>query len=111
MQAGTGCPLYLLPMRDFATTLYKSKRWQETREAYAKSVGYLCERCLARGLIVPGEIVHHKIHVEPWNVNDASVTLNWDNLQLLCRQCHGEVHSESEDRRYKCGEDGSVRIL
>ena len=98
-------------MRDFATAFYKSKRWQKTREAFAKSKGYLCERCLARGLIVPGEIVHHKIHVEPWNVNDASVTLSWDNLQLLCRQCHGEVHGESEGRRYKCSDDGSVNIV
>ena len=104
-------PAFRMPMREFAQAFYKSKVWQETREAYAKSKRYLCERCLARGIVTPGEIVHHKKHIEAWNINDVNVTLNWNNLQLLCRQCHGEVHSKSEGRRYKCDENGNVKII
>ena len=84
-------------------SFYRSKRWQKCREAYAASVGHLCERCEASGLIRPGEIVHHIIHVTPDNVGDPSVTLNFDNLQLLCRLCHAAVHEEiygKNERRY-----------
>lgn len=62
--------------------------------------------CRARGLIVPGEIVHHKIHIEPENINNPNIALNWDNLQLLCRQCHGEAHGTA--KRYKVDEFGRV---
>lgn len=71
---------------------YNSKAWKDTREAYKRSVGGLCERCLKQGLYVPGEIVHHKIHLTSDNVNDPSVTLNYDNLELVCRDCHGQIH-------------------
>lgn len=98
-------------MREFAERFYKSKKWRDTKDAYKKSVGCLCERCLSRGVITVGEIVHHKKHIEPWNIDDPSVTLSWDNLQLLCRTCHGEIHSRHEGRRYKCDADGSVEII
>lgn len=74
-----------------------------------RSVGGLCERCLKKGLIVPGEIVHHKIHITPDNVNDPAVTLNPDNLELLCRDCHAEEHTDRR-KRYKLDDLGRVII-
>lgn len=71
---------------------YGSNAWKQTRTAYAKSKKGLCELCLARGIIKPGEIVHHKVHLTAETVNDPSVALSFDNLQLLCRDCHGEQH-------------------
>ena len=79
-------------MKEYAATFYKSKAWQHCREGYAASVGGLCEDCLKKGLITPGEIVHHKIAITPENVSDPSVTLNWDNLRLVCRNCHAVEH-------------------
>ena len=67
----------------------------------------MCERCLKKGLVVPGEIVHHKIRLSPENINDPSVTLNFDNLELLCRDCHGEEHRTVE-KRYLVDELGRV---
>ena len=64
--------------------IYKTSAWLKCRAAYIKSVGGLCERCLARGEIKPGYIVHHKVHLTPWNITDTSITLNWDNLEYLC---------------------------
>jgi len=49
---------------------------------------------LARGEINPGEIVHHKQWLTRENINDPSVTLNWDNLELLCWSCHNKEHSK-----------------
>ena len=71
---------------------YKTAAWVNCRNGYLKSVGGLCEKCKAKGLIVPAEIIHHKIHLNADNINDPSITLNPMNLEALCRQCHGEAH-------------------
>lgn len=95
--------------REFAKKFYSSKQWQDCRNNYAAMRGHLCENCLRRGIYRPGEIVHHKIEVRPENINNPEVTLNFDNLCLLCRECHAEQHKEySRDRRYIIGEDGEI---
>lgn len=95
-------------MKEFATSFYKSKAWQRCRSAYAKSVGGLCEQCLKAGLVKPGVIVHHKVKLTPANINDPAVTLSWNNLELLCRDCHAKAHGMA--RRYKVDEMGRVTI-
>lgn len=101
-------------MKDYAKAFYNSIVWKDTRSAYKKSKQGLCERCLANGLITPGKIVHHKVHLTPDNINDPNVSLNWDNLELLCHACHDEEH-ESErvkrrKRRYIVDEQGRVMV-
>ena len=93
-------------MKEYAREFYNSTAWKECRSAYSKSVGNLCERCLDRGLIVPGELVHHRIHITPQNINDPNVTLSWDNLECVCRKCHGEIHGTG--KRYKVDAFGQV---
>lgn len=95
-------------MQEWAKSFYKSKAWQKTRAAYSNSVAGLCERCLAKGIIKPGEIVHHKIKLTPQNINNPAVSLSWKNLELLCRDCHGKAHSEG--KRYTVDETGRVSI-
>lgn len=91
--------------REFAREFYDSKAWKDCRKAYKASKQGLCERCLANGIISPGEIVHHKIHVEPDTINNPNVILNWDNLELLCRKCHGLEHGA---KRFVVDEWGRV---
>lgn len=79
-------------MKEFAKDFYTSKAWKQTRAAYISSVRGLCEICKRKGKIKPGVIVHHKIHLTPDNINDPDISLNWDNLQLLCRDCHADQH-------------------
>lgn len=88
---------------------YKSKAWQHCRAAYIAKVGGLCERCLARGYYVPGYIVHHKEHIDPDNITDPSVLLNFDNLEYLCQNCHNEEHF-GKKKRYVINADGSVAV-
>ena len=83
---------------------YSSKMWQDCRNAYAKSKKNLCELCLAEGRLAYGEIVHHKKHLTPQNINDPSVTLSWDNLELVCRDCHAKIHGK--DKRYRFDQNG-----
>lgn len=94
-------------MKEFAKKFYKSKAWQNTRKAYAASVGGLCEQCLKHGIYKAGEIVHHKQELSPDNINDTAISLCWDNLQLLCRDCHGKAHGNV--KRYKVDEMGRVK--
>jgi 5-methylcytosine-specific restriction endonuclease McrA len=95
--------------REFAKKFYGSRAWKSCRKAYKKSVGGLCERCLAKGLIVPATIVHHKIYIDEKNINNPAVSLNWDNLEALCEQCHADEH-EKNAKRYKVDEFGRVTI-
>ena len=85
-------------MQEYAKTFYKSTAWKHCRENYVRSVGGLCEECLRKGLYVPAEIVHHKVHVSPENIGDPEVTLSHDNLEALCRKCHGERHGTVSHR-------------
>lgn len=94
-------------MQPWAVAFYKGTAWRECRAAYSKSVGGLCERCLKRGLYVPGVIVHHKVHLSPDNINDPAVSLAWSNLELLCRDCHADAHRGYE-RRFVVDEMGRV---
>lgn len=96
-------------MKDYAASFYKSTTWQACRNAYAKSKAGLCEVCLSRGIYTPGEIVHHKVHITPANIGDPSVTLNFANLQLVCRDCHADIHA-GRTRRYTVDNFGRISI-
>lgn len=95
-------------MKEYAEKFYSSKEWQECRKAYAASKQYLCEDCLKKGLITPGEIVHHIIHLTPANIDDPSITLNFNNLRLVCRECHAAEHGAKANLRYIIDSNGKV---
>ncbi len=112
-----GCVCYLekyMSMRqdapDQQALFYGSVAWKNCRKEYRKSVGGLCERCRAKGLIEPGYIVHHKQYVDAQNIQDPSVLLNPDNLELLCMDCHNKEHGKDKrrKRRYIVREDGKI---
>lgn len=88
-------------MRSIDNKFYHSKQWADCRNAYI-SQHPLCERCEAKGLIVPAEIVHHKIHLTEDNYRDPSIALNFDNLESVCRDCHNKEHfGDQTPRRWK----------
>ena len=94
-------------MQEYAKAFYSSKAWKDTRDAYRRYRGGLCEPCLAKGLYTAGEIVHHKTPITPDNINDPAITLSFDNLLLVCRDCHAAIHDRRK-RRYKLDELGRV---
>lgn len=57
---------------------------------------------------VPGEIVHHKIELTPMNIDKPEITLNWDNLELVCRNCHALIHGGKDKSRYTVTETGEL---
>lgn len=82
--------------RDFAKAFYKSKEWRQCRASYIPKVFGLCETI---GCREPGYILHHKIPLSPDNINDPYITLNHDNLQFLCLDCHNRIDSKNKPVR------------
>lgn len=97
-------------VKEFASAFYSGKTWQDTRNAYKKYKHGLCELCLMEGKYNSGEIVHHRIPLSPDNINNPSITLDWSNLQLLCREHHSQIHDRRK-RRYKIDDMGRVTPL
>ena len=93
---------------EFSDAFYQSGAWKKCRAGYLASVGGLCERCAKKGLIVPAEQVHHKTKLTPENLNDPSITLNWDNLEALCMDCH---QAEHKPIRWRCDEQGKILFV
>lgn len=72
---------------DWARSFYNSSSWEACRQAYGESVFWICEDCGA-----PGDICHHVQPLTQANINDPLITMGWDNLRLLCIECHNRVH-------------------
>ena len=92
-------------MKPFAHRFYKSRTWKDCREAYFISQHGICEQCGAGG-----KIVHHTEELTPQNIDDPTVTLNWEVLQLLCQDCHNQEHHSSEvvDEGLRFDADGDL---
>ena len=98
--------------KEWAVSFYKSRAWQRCREGYIASVDGLCETCLDKGLITPGLIVHHKVVLNPCNIGDPSVSLNWELLRLECLNCHNVSHGmKTESLRDGLAFDGEGNIV
>lgn len=85
---------------------YNTTAWKETRRAYKKSVGGLCERCAERGIVRAADVVHHRTHLTPKNVTNPEVALGWGNLVALCTDCHAAVHAG--EKRWRVLPDGTI---
>lgn len=71
---------------------YNSPEWKKVRLAYRKYRFGLCERCGRAG-----EIVHHKKYITAKDIYNPNITLNFNNLELLCRDCHNKEHFEQNN--------------
>lgn len=74
-------------MRNGAIRFYKSKQWQRVSRLYMTQQNYICERCGGAAVIC-----HHRKYITPANLNDPAITLNLDNLEALCQECHNKEH-------------------
>lgn len=98
--------------------LYGSEAWKRCRRSYLAKVHKLCERCLAKGIYRPAEIVHHKIFLTDENAQDPEVVFAFKNLEAVCRSCHEEIHdnkrflpnNRKQKSRYDILPDGTVII-
>jgi 5-methylcytosine-specific restriction endonuclease McrA len=81
---------------------YKSIPWQVAREIKIREANGKCERCGALG-----EEVHHKIRLTILNVTNHEISLNQDNLELLCKKCHNAEHKRFS-KQQQFDEEGNL---
>jgi 5-methylcytosine-specific restriction endonuclease McrA len=81
---------------------YKSKAWQLARTIKINATQGKCERC---GGV--GEEVHHQIRLTVLNVHESNVSLNQDNLELLCKECHNKEHGRFKKKENIFDKDGN----
>lgn len=67
---------------------YNSKEWHDLRNQKFYDADGMCEICKANGIIKQGKEVHHKIPIE----EDWNKRFDYDNLILLCSDCHNAQH-------------------
>lgn len=85
---------------------YKSTAWRKCSKLKRLMAHGICEECGRAGWEV-----HHIIPLTAENVNDPNISINLDNLQLLCTSCHDAKrgNEEKEIRRdLQFDEDGNL---
>lgn len=77
----------------WAKSFYNSRQWAQVRDYVMMRDRFTCVKCGR-----PAQEVHHKTHLSRENIFDPKITLNPDNLQALCRDCHFRQHEEDAGR-------------
>lgn len=98
--------------KNFAKAFYKSKKWQDCRQSFIDERtlidGGLCQICHKK----LGYIVHHKVMLNASNITDASISLNFENLMYVCKDCHdnlpGHGVGNKEPKKYFFDESGQI---
>ena len=95
-------------------SFYTSRAWRTCRASFVKSKGGMCEECWKRGIIETGSKerpleVHHIIPLTDQNLNNPRIAFSWENLQLLCKDCH-DNKKQKQAKRWKVDPDGRVQI-
>lgn len=70
---------------------YHSKAWRDLSYLLRLKSGK-CQRC-GRVADMKQLHAHHKVLLTPSNVNDTSISLNPDKIEILCNSCHDEEHN------------------
>ena len=100
---------------------YKSKAWNDVRKTIWLKQNLLCNRCHKPVYVdgisdyIPKDkrlkgIVHHINYIDNSNVYDKNITLNPDNLEGLCIECHNKEHMTTDITRkeYEFDENGNL---
>lgn len=96
--------------KEGALEFYGSRKWKRCRKNYL-SIHPICERCNKLGIVKRAEIVHHKIYLDTPSYKDPELSLNFDNLEALCFDCHQAEHHRGKDCRDELyfDADGNLR--
>ena len=76
----------------FAQSLYVSKAWVDLRFRLIIERGPVCQKCGKIAAHTSNLVGHHIKPLIPANINDVMVTLNPDNIAIICRDCHEKSH-------------------
>ena len=77
-----------MPAIDEIDKVYHSNAWKKARKAIVMKYRGLCCKCGKTGTEV-----HHIKPLTLLNVNDPMISINEDNLMLLCKSCHDSIRT------------------
>jgi len=101
---------------------YQTKTWKKVRRNVWLKQSCLCARCsrpvYVNGIsqYIPKEkrlkgIVHHKQYLTDENFNDDGISLNEDNLEGVCIDCHNKEHFNTGVTRNDVMFDGNGNLI
>jgi hypothetical protein len=74
-------------------TFYASSRWRKLRDVIIAERDPMCAKC-GKVIADPLDCELDHIHdLTPENVTDTTISLNPDNIQILCHSCHDQKHN------------------
>lgn len=82
-------------MRKLRQKAYNNSSWRKLRESYLRQ-NPLCEDCLSKGKVTPATDVHHIKSAFRGGEINWNVLLDYNNLQALCKECHGNHHAKEQ---------------
>jgi adenylate kinase family enzyme len=71
---------------------YTSRTWRAFRELVIIENGGVCNRCHKVFTDTSQLEVHHIKHLKGNDYDDYNKTLNKENVEVICHQCHNEEH-------------------
>lgn len=85
-------------MYNTLSEFYTSKEWQDFRQVIiaerTAEDGFVYDEITGKRIIKAYDIIlHHKIELTLENVNDANITLNPENIQIVSFRTHNEIHN------------------
>ena len=86
--------MYYNTLSDF----YRSNEWADFRQYLiaerTAADGFVYDEITGKPIVKAYDIIlHHKIELTLANVNDANITLNPDNIQIVSFRTHNEIHN------------------
>lgn len=75
-------------------SFYASRTWQRLAAATRTAQHNECQRCKARGIYKPCDVVHHKKYVKIF----PELAMDENNLECLCFKCHEDEHDRGFDK-------------
>ena len=79
---------------------YNSKEWKKIRVSVLERDMYICQECGATDC----NTVHHIKHINEHNIDNPAITLNPDNLETICHDCHDRIHQRGKYKGTKANE-------
>ena len=85
-------------MYNTLSEFYTSKEWQEFRAVLiaqrTREDGFVYDEITGKPIVKAYDIIlHHKIELTLENVNDANITLNPDNIEIVSFKTHNAIHN------------------
>lgn len=74
-------------------SFYAHESWQQFRVAIIAQRGPVCQKCNKVIANSSDCILHHIKELTPENVSDYNVSLNPENILVVCHDCHDKEHN------------------